>query len=299
MLVVNNMKSKFKIKNNLIIKICVMLIIIFSIYLFVIFFNNTDFRYILIDRVNLQKYNYFDNVSKSKLVYLSLNKFASYDKYEEIIDEVIYEEETKVDVLPSMYIYNSHQTEGYDYKLLDHTVKPNVLYASYILKDYFNNYGLEVIVENSSMKDYLTKNKLDYDYSYQASRYYMDIVVNKYPSIKYFIDIHRDSATIKKTLYEYDKKRYARIMFVVGMNHPNSDKNLEFVTKLNNMINEKYKGLSRGIYKRNDAKFNQDISSTAILIELGGVDNTLEEINNTLEIFSSIYIEYIGEYNGE
>jgi stage II sporulation protein P len=61
------------------------------------------------------------------------------------------------------------------------------------------------------------------------------------------------------------------------------------------MINKKYTGLSRGIYVRNDVIFNQDISDKAILIELGGVDNTLEEINNTLEVFSKIFSEFINE----
>ena len=47
--------------------------------------------------------------------------------------------------------------------------------------------------------------------------------------------------------------------------------------------------------KRSDQVFNQDISPRAILVELGGVDNTLEEINNTLEVFAKVLSEYINE----
>ena len=47
--------------------------------------------------------------------------------------------------------------------------------------------------------------------------------------------------------------------------------------------------------KRNDVIFNQDLSPRAILIELGGVDNTLDEINNTLKVISEVLNEYIIE----
>lgn len=297
----DRMKNKFKFRSKTLNKLLLILLFIIVIYLYVVFFNNTNIRHIIINDVKYDNDIIFNTKSKSDLVYLTLNKFAMFDTYNELLEHEIIEEKNEIiteDKPPLIYIYNSHQTEDYDYRKLDHTVKPTVLYASFILKDYFNDYGLISIVETSSMRDYLTKNKLDYSSSYQASRHYINNIVKEYPSIKYFIDLHRDSVGINKTLYENDNKRYAKIMFVVGMRHNNSNKNLEFITNLNNKINEKYKGFSRGVYKRDDAKFNQDISSTAMLIELGGVDNTLEEINNSLELFSKIFVEYIGESNG-
>ena len=46
--------------------------------------------------------------------------------------------------------------------------------------------------------------------------------------------------------------------------------------------------------------FNQDLSKNAILIEIGGVDNTLEEVNNTLSIVAKCLNEYIKkEFNEE
>ena len=87
-------------------------------------------------------------------------------------------------------------------------------------------------------------------------------------------------------------------MFVVGTNHKNYEKNLKFVKEINELLNKKYKGISRGIYIREDARFNQDLKDKAILIELGGVDNTLEEINNSLEVFASIINNYMENQNG-
>ena len=60
--------------------------------------------------------------------------------------------------------------------------------------------------------------------------------------------------------------------------------------------NKEYKGITRGIYKRKDVIFNQDLYDNATLIEVGGVDNTIEEVNNTLEAFAKVLSEYIKEH---
>ena len=70
--------------------------------------------------------------------------------------------------------------------------------------------------------------------------------------------------------------------------------------KLNSILNKNYKTLSRGILYREDVIFNQDLSPYAILLEVGGVDNTIEEVNNSLEAFSLVLKEYLDneELNG-
>ena len=53
------------------------------------------------------------------------------------------------------------------------------------------------------------------------------------------------------------------------------------------------------MYRKNEV-FNQDISKNAILLEVGGVDNTIEEINNTLSVIAKVLNEYIQkEFNEE
>ena len=162
------------------------------------------------------------------------------------------------------------------------------------MKDYLNDFGIESFVEKKSIKKYLNKYKLDYTGSYAASRAYMkeELKNNNY---KILIDLHRDSARHKYTLYEKNNKKYAKIMFVLTTKHKNYKKNESFVTNINKRIIKKYKGLSRGIIRRDDVIFNQDLSPRAILIELGGVDNTLEEINNTLYVLAKVIKDYIKE----
>ena len=149
------------------------------------------------------------------------------------------------------------------------------------------------------MTDYLKKNDLNYNDSYQASRYYMESYIKK-DNYKLFIDLHRDSIKRNLSIYEKDNKKYAKILFVVGTKHENYKYNEKLVKELENIINKTHKGLSRGIMYKEKSIFNQDLSKNAILIEIGGVDNTLEEVNNTLSIVAKCLNEYIEkEFNEE
>jgi stage II sporulation protein P len=123
---------------------------------------------------------------------------------------------------------------------------------------------------------------------------------NTYNSLKYYIDIHRDSVNKDISTITINNKKYAKILFVIGLEHKNYQKNLTLATNINNLFNKHYKGLSRGIMYRKDVIFNQDLSPYAILLEVGGVDNTIEEINNTLNVFANILYEYLQseELNG-
>ncbi|MBR2138470.1 MAG: stage II sporulation protein P [Bacilli bacterium] len=228
--------------------------------------------------------------------YMSLNKTVNKNN----MFPVVMKEEKEEPLIiqkenPIIYIYNTHDTEKYNSIFIsDYSIIPDVKIASHILKDHLNDLGINSYVEERSIKTYLNKHKLSYSGSYEASRTYL-LDSKKKNNYEYYIDIHRDSAKYNKTLWKKDNKKYARIMFVLTTKHKNYKENKKFVNELNNMINKKYTGLSRGIYVRNDVIFNQDISDKAILIELGGVDNTLEEINNTLEVFSKIFSEFINE----
>ena len=57
---------------------------------------------------------------------------------------------------------------------------------------------------------------------------------NTYKSLKYYIDIHRDSITKDKTTVIINNKSYAKILFLIGLENPNYQENLIFTEKLNN-----------------------------------------------------------------
>ena len=115
--------------------------------------------------------------------------------------------------------------------------------------------------------------------------------------MKYFIDIHRDSITKNYSTVLINNKNYAKVLFVIGKDHNAWQQNNNLASILNNLINKYYPGLSRGIIQKEgrgvNGIYNQDISPNCILIEVGGVDNTIEEVNNTMLALSDILTKHI------
>lgn len=204
------------------------------------------------------------------------------------------------DKKPIIYIYNSHQTEEYrPSTFAEFSVNPTVMVSDYVLKDVFEKNNLGVIVEERNIKDILNQNNWRYSYSYMASRILMEDAKEKYPTLMYFIDIHRDSLTKDKTTVTIDGKNYAKTVFLIGLGNASYEENLEFTMRINDKMNEKYPGLSKGIYKKGgegvNGVYNQDFSNRSILIEVGGYENSLSEVLNSILAFSECYLEVIHE----
>lgn len=211
------------------------------------------------------------------------------------------EDPYKVDISkPIIYLYNTHQLENYNNKNLSiYNITPNVLMASYILKEKLNKNGISTIVEDTNLSEFLNLNHWNYASSYKATRMLLLEKMNKYDSLKYFIDIHRDSVNRNSTTVTINNKNYAKILFVIGLEHKNYEYNLEVTNKLNDLIKETYPSLTKGIYKKSgkgvDGIYNQDVDKNCILIEIGGVDNTIEEVYNTLDVLSNVLTKFVGE----
>lgn len=204
---------------------------------------------------------------------------------------------------PIVYIYNSHQLENYDSSNLDiYGITPNVLMASYLLKEKLNNLGISTLVEDANMTEFLNVNGWNHASSYKASRIFILDKKNMYSSLEYFVDIHRDSVSRESTTINIGGKNYARILLVVGLEHDNYESNLATAERINNISNRYYPGISKGILKKEgegvDGIYNQDISSNSVLIEVGGVYNNIDEVLNTTEALSKIFYYLIkGEDN--
>jgi len=122
---------------------------------------------------------------------------------------------------------------------------------------------------------------------------------NKYPTIDYLIDIHRDSVSYDVTKYELEGKNYARVLFVVGLEHTTAENNIGFAEKLDEILKRDYPGLSRGVLKKTGTPtpgiYNQNLNGKSVLIEIGGPDNKIEEVYNTVEVLSKVLTEVIKE----
>jgi len=227
------------------------------------------------------------------------DEFYDIDKLKEISSYI--SDPNKIDEKnPLIYLYNSHQLENYNnYNLEIYGITPNVLMASYLLKEKLNERGLSTIVEDTNLTEFITLNNWSYNNSYKASRIFLLDKKNTYPSLKYFIDIHRDSVNRETSTVKISNQNYARILFVVGLEHNKYQKNLDFTNKLNDISNKLYPGLSRGVLKKSgegvDGIYNQDVNENVILIEIGGIDNNIEEVLNTINALCDILQRYIKE----
>ena len=261
--------------------------------------SNKDFTDLIINNT----YTYKDENIVLKTINTVINKNnpiklmnTDYKKYLSNTTEPVITEET----LPLIYLYNSHQTEEYKASnYAEFSVNPTIMMNDYILEDIFNKNGYKTIVEERSIKEILNKNNWNYTYSYKASRQLLEESIIKYPSLKYFIDIHRDSLPHDKTTVNINGKDYAKVIFLIGLENENYQKNLEFTEKINNKMNELYPNLSKGIYKKGgpgvNGVYNQDFSPYTILIEVGGYENTTNEVLNTIIAFSKCFMEVINE----
>lgn len=305
------MSRRFKAKrrnNHTIIKIIIVIIIVYFLFYKILLTikekaNDNMFYLFLANTFNIDVIDL--KVNPLSLLDSAFNKNTTlvFKSNEEEVSTPVsteyFEDPNKVKVEePLIYIYNTHQLEEYSMiEKNDYDKKPNVLMASYMLKEKLNNLDIPTIVEENDITEVLRINSWKYKYSYKASRIFLEDTMNKHPSIKLFIDLHRDSSKREKTITTIDGKIYARILWIVGLENSSYQKNLDLTLKLNDMINKVNPTLSRGIYKKSgpgvNGIYNQDLRGNIVLLEMGAQYNTIDEINNTLDLISGVLKEYI------
>ena len=215
----------------------------------------------------------------------------------------IIKDDKKVDN-PILYIYNTHQLETYTNVGLENSnVLPNVMMASYLLKEKMDKKKIYTKVEDTNMEEFIRISNITENKFYGSSRIFLKNAISKYPSLKYFIDIHRDSISKEISTININNKDYARVLFVIGTNNETYKENEKVSKIISDKINEKYPKLSRGIFERSTTNwpeaYNQDISKYSILIEVGGKDNNFMEVSNTIDVLSEILESFIKEEENE
>ena len=201
-----------------------------------------------------------------------------------------------------VYLYFSHNRESYlpylegvtDPDLAFHS-KVNVTQIGDRLKKTLESKGIGTTVDKTDVQGKLNQKGLPYGQSYKESRNVVQSAMGTNSDLTYFIDIHRDSRRKKDTTININGESYAKLAFVIGGNNKNYEKNLKLANELHEQLQQKYKGLSRGIIENKGAGFNgvynQDLSENALLIEFGGVDNTFEELYRSADALADVFGE--------
>lgn len=294
--------------------IVVFLIVLISILLFTVMIKSAGIKPSSITKFALFESNsYLDKQSeKGNIVSEAIEFLTSVDftnpssiienTYKGLVtvEEKKKEEELPNKNLPQVFIYNTHSNEEYtSSNLAEYNVTPTVGLASNILREKLQNHGINSIVEERNTISVLKEKGWPYYYSYRVSKSFMEEIKEKEKSVNFFIDMHRDSVGRDITYKNINGKDYARILFIVGLENPNYQQNLELTEKINNDLETLAPGITRGIYKKQgegvDGVYNQDVSPNAILVEMGGPENTINEVYNSTELLANVLYKYIGD----
>jgi stage II sporulation protein P len=210
-----------------------------------------------------------------------------------------------------VFIYHSHSYESY-LPLLQGVSNPddatsannsvNVVGVGNMLQSDLEDMGIGAEHSTLNVAQKLQDRGWTANNAYQFSREIVKETMASDQDLKFLIDIHRDSLRKTKTTTTIRGKSYARLDFIVGEANPNFKQNLELAKQLHAAIEKKYPGLSRGVFSKDKSMgngvYNQDLSPRALLIEVGGVDNNLDELQNAMDAFAEVFSEYYWQMKG-
>lgn len=189
---------------------------------------------------------------------------------------------------PAVLILHSHGTESYTKtENYEETVayrtqntNYNVVSIGDRVAELLESGGIQVIHDRSMHDD------PSYSNAYHAARDSIETYLKKYPSIRMVLDIHRDSAEDSdgnqfRPVLSVAQGDAAQLMLVVGtdaggLSHPLWQDNMALAIKLHTQLQKQYPGICRPISLRS-SRFNQDLSTGAMLIEVGSAGNTRQE----------------------
>ena len=119
--------------------------------------------------------------------------------------------------------------------------------------------------------------------------------LERYPSIRLVLDIHRDSITApdgsqRKTIAQIGDVVCAQIMLVVGsnyagLNHPHWHENLRLALMLQYEMNLHFPSFARPIFI-SEFRFNQHATTGSLIIEVGSAGNSLTEALDAARFFA-------------
>jgi len=195
---------------------------------------------------------------------------------------------------PQILIYHTHGSEAFKDSrpgVEEDTVVGIGNYLASILEE---KYGYNVIHDRTAYDTLSQKDSRNLAYNYASKA--LQETLNKYPSIEVLIDLHRNSGEAITT--KINGKETAQIMLFNGLsrdqngplpNHdnPNLQDNLAFSFQLQLKSLDLYPGL----FMRNYLKcyrYNLHFRPKSLLIELGTVNNTVEQARNAMEPFAEV-----------
>lgn len=211
------------------------------------------------------------------------------------------------DGTPQVLIMHTHTTESFEpferkhfdtefnYRTTESS--KNVVMIGNKITEQLEDAGIGVI-HDTTIHDFPS-----YNGSYERSAETVNKILKNNPTIKVVLDIHRDalgtSDDILQPTVTVKGKKAAQIMIISGcddgtLNMPDYMKNFRFACLLQQQFESDYNGFTRPVlfdYR----KYNQDITTGSLLIEVGSHGNTLEQVEYSGELIGKSLVKALKE----
>ena len=209
---------------------------------------------------------------------------------------------------PQVLILHTHATESFIFHDLDYYTaadssrttdqNKNMIALGATVADALNAAGIKTI-HDTTLHDHPSYNE-----SYSRAADTICSYLEKYPSIKVVIDLHRDAIAADdtdkvKVTTEIDGKKAAQIMLVMGSqsgsvkNFPDWQENLKLALKLQQTAETMYPSLARAITLM-PKNYNESLTKGSLLIEIGTDANTFDEALYSSQLLGNILVKLLG-----
>lgn len=208
---------------------------------------------------------------------------------------------------PQVLIVHTHATESYmqterdfytaaDESRTTDNLK-NVVYVGETLANVLRQAGIAV-VHDETRHDYPS-----YTGSYERAAVTIREYLEKYPSIKIVIDLHRDSIAVNETdrakpTVTVGGRKAAQVMLCMGSQSgavtgfPEWKQNFRLAARLQQTMEVMYPGLARPMLLASK-KYNENLTTGSMLLEVGTESNTLAEATLSAELVGNALVSLL------
>ena len=201
---------------------------------------------------------------------------------------------------PQVLILHTHGSEAYtmpageeyeasgSYRTMDTT--KNMIRVGDEIAAVLSRYGLSVL-HDRQIHD--TDYNSAYDKSYDSAAAYLE----KYPSISFVLDIHRDAISDadgnQYKVVSQEDPRAAQLSIIMGSNYDAWLSNLRLAVAVQSHLAHDHPTLMRPITLRWYG-YNQSLSTGSLLVEVGAAGNSLDEAIYAARLFAQGFAETLG-----
>ena len=204
------------------------------------------------------------------------------------------------DTTPQVLILHTHGSEAYtpaeglsyvstgNYRTSD--TRYSVIGVGDEIAATLSEYGISVLHDRSLYDDPY------YEGAYERAAEAIESYLEKYPSITYVLDIHRDavedSSGKQYKLISQEDSSVAQLSFIMGSNHDGWEENLKLAVAVSAQLSLAHPTIMRPITLRN-SNYNEHYTLGSMLIEVGTAGNSPEEAIRAGRIFAEGFAETI------